>query len=148
MKKAKAEWIQRLWAAGDSVEGPLRIVVIDDASLVFNVTPAMWPLTWPLASRSITKDQAQGLGPGEANVIISDPVEVATVIAIWDEFLSGAHGSLGREPPFPFTDSRHPGDANAPTDAGATTHVYAVVIRDTIPLEDEMGRVPTLWNSP
>jgi hypothetical protein len=56
------------------------------------------------------------------------------VVAVWEDYLSGAYGGLRRNPPFSFMD--------VAGDAGSPPHVYSVVIRDTIPLEDEKGLMP------
>ena len=126
MSKVEYEWIERLWAAGKPVDGPIRLVVIDDPSLTAGVQSTQWPLSWSLAGVAVSKDQASMLRPGEANVVITDPGEIAAIVAIWETYLSEPRSTLEQ---FPFEE------------AGK---VYAVVIRDTTPLDDATGVIPPL----
>lgn len=150
MWKAVAPWLQRLSDAGEPVTGPLRIVVFDGQTwgpAPYGPNPIpIWPLSWPLSSVAVSYDDSFNLGPGDANVVITDADEVAKVVAIWSEYASGVHGSLAQTMPLFFHDA--PGrdvDGGSAADAGvASTRLYAVLIRDTIPLEDEKGLVPAL----
>ena len=128
MWQAENAWVERLWAAGSAVQGPIRMLVIDDPS-VRGRPVVMWPLSWRLESVAVPVDQVSALGPGQGNVLITDPSEVEKIVAIWEQFLSGQHGSLGQCCMIVFQDA---------------SKQYMVVIRDTIPLEDEMGRIPPL----
>ena len=132
--------MKRLAKAATSVDGPIRMVVVDDPSLVSGL-----PVTqWPLSSVTVSRDEAITLGPGERNVLITDPAQIAKVVRIWEEYRSGAHGTLAQTSPIPFRDVAA-GDAG-PSEAGVGSrgHVYAVLIRDTIPLEDDRGLIPSL----
>jgi hypothetical protein len=139
--RAAGDWTQRLMATGTPVQGPLRIVVYDGYPTLA-VPPATWPLSWPLSSVSLVS--AQALGPGEGNVLISDTSDVSKIIPIWEEYLSGSHGTYAQQPPLPFVDAIPPSDGGSAADANAFPREYSVVIRDTIPLEDASGIIPPL----
>jgi len=145
MSSAEQQWEERLSNAGAPVDGPIRIVVIDDPSRVFGLPEALWPLSWPLSSVAVSADDAFTLGPGERNVVISDPIEVSKVVSIWEEYLSGAHGPLVQGSAIPFRDVSVSGDAGV-GDGGANPvgRLYLVLIRDTLPIEDEIGLIPAL----
>ena len=90
---------------------------------------------WPLATPSL-KAIAVGLEesvtgpPGTGTHLVSDPSDVALVRAVWDAF------PVNRlELRIPLRDVANDTEASK---------VYAVTIRDTIPLEGSDGLIPPL----
>jgi hypothetical protein len=131
--EAAFSWFQRLWAAGEPMEGPLRMYAVDDMPYVPDGEIAKWPLDWPLSSIAVGPE-SDAFAKHESTLIGSD-AEVIRVRAMWDEFLTGEHGGGAVDPPYPVRDT--PGA----TDGGSASKVYSVIFRDSLPFEDESGIV-------
>jgi hypothetical protein len=140
MRQAWNAWVPRLAQAAERVDGPVRIVALVGFQHFEPTIPvATWPLSWPLSSIAVDVDEDPNVvapGRGES-LLISDPAEVSAIRAIWDEYLSGAHGEWFKVPPVPFKD-------RTPANDAGSEKLYRVFVRDTTPFEDERGLIPAL----
>jgi hypothetical protein len=73
--------------------------------------------------------------------VVSDN-DADTIRRIWQEFRSGAHGELLKGQPIPFRDPAPKSDSGV--GGNSAEEVFGVYVRDTIPLEDETGRIPPI----
>ncbi len=130
MRDAEQGWIETLWTAGSSQDGPLRVVAVriaDDDPTYDAVPAASWPLATPLATLAFP--EADAIPQEAGHSLRVDAVEAGALIGIWTEYLAGAHGELWRShASIPLYD-----DAQGPR--------YRVFIRDSIPLEDDLGLI-------
>lgn len=113
-------------ASVSHVDGPLHLIAVEGAIVL--QTGATWPLAWPITDIVMTREEFGVLEPYQ-NTLITDPNDAAALRAIWDEWLSGVHGTFWKAAMFiPFGDLP-PGQP------------YSVQMRDALPMEDAMGYI-------
>lgn len=130
MRDAEQGWIDALWSAGAPSDGALRVLAvrIAEGDPTFDAVPtALWPLGSSLAALAFEDPEAVPMEPGQSARV--DAEQAPPLIAIWEEYLSGAHGELWRSHgSIPFTEQ----------EGGPR---YRVFLRDALPFEDAQGLV-------
>lgn len=131
IRDAEQPMVDQLWNSSAPYSGALRVQATVDRGSLSRFEPAIWPLTWSLSEIVVEPEEEAYLQPG-MSTLVSDPEEASALRAIWDDYDATIPQwkSLG---PIPFEDPQAPGV------------VFAVVMRDTLPFEEDNGLVTLPW---
>jgi len=135
IRDAVQPMVEQLWNSGQAYEGALRIQATVDRGALSGLEPAIWPLDWSLSEIVIEPEEEGYLQPG-MSTLVSDPDESLALRAMWDDYnssmpsLSSLWKRLGA---LPVEDPRAP------------DILFGVVMRDTLPFEEDNGLVTLPW---